>query len=76
MKPVFRSDSTVSVMELIASAHASVRHDAGFFLGRPLPSPGASGQALYGMTRARVTDRGHLETRSDADKLMHIHVPG
>jgi hypothetical protein len=28
VKPVFRSDSTVSVMELIAAAHAFVRHDA------------------------------------------------
>ena len=52
LKPVFRSDSTVSVMELIASAHAFVRQDVGFFfVGLPLPPPGASGQALYGMTR-------------------------
>ena len=54
VKPVFRSDSTVSVMELIAAAHASVPHDSGIFLpGFPLPPPGASGQELCGMTRGR-----------------------
>jgi hypothetical protein len=31
VKPFFRSDSTVSVMELIAAAHAAVPHDSGFF---------------------------------------------
>jgi hypothetical protein len=30
LKPVVRLDSTVSVMDLIAEAHAFVPHDAGF----------------------------------------------
>jgi hypothetical protein len=42
VKPVFQSDSTVSVMELIAAAHASVPHDEKF-----LPPP--VGQVLCGM---------------------------
>ncbi len=44
MKPVFQSDSTVSVMELIAAAHSSVPHDEKF-----IPPAGAFGQALGGM---------------------------
>ena len=48
-KPVFMTDSTVSVMELIAAGHAvAVPHDAGV---RSHPTP--VGQALCGM--AHVT---------------------
>ena len=46
VKPVFMSDTTASLKELIALKHAAVPHDAGVYFPRIF-----FGQELCGMTR-------------------------
>ena len=62
MKPVFQSDRTVSVMELIAAAHSSVPHDEKFIP----PAGGVRASAVWDENR-----HGSLTERATGNKIRH-----